>query len=150
MKHCAAAQKIRENSDRIVAGSVISRSNPAITIFMKNRYFGHARPDFHENPWNFHWNLLKHIKNMCPILIFTHATIKTMKNQPLVGSTKNSWKSTSLKTRWTRGTLHQDHFRNSSLQKNNPYAYVLAQKLCTVAVHNRLYEKNPFYGAPAM
>ena len=87
---------------------------------------------------------------MCPILIFTHVIIKTMKNQSLLSSKNFPRKMSPPKTRCARRTLHQDHFRSSSLQKNNPYPYVLAQKLSTVAVVNRFYEKNPFYGAPGM
>ena len=63
---------------------------------------------------------------------------------------KFSQKTSFLNTRWAATTLHQDQFRSSSLQKNNPYAYVLARKISTVAVPNRLHEKNPFYGAPGM
>ena len=87
---------------------------------------------------------------MCPILIFTHAIIKTMKIQSLVSFKIFPEKSTSLKVRCLTAALHQYHFRSSSLQKNNPYVHMSAGKISTVVVPNRLYEKNQFYEAPGM
>ena len=143
-------QQIHEHYDRFMAGSVLSRSNPAIVIFNENRNFGHARLDFHENPSDFNWNLRKLIQIMWPILIFTHAIIKTMEVQFLVSSNTFTENSTSLNTRCVATILHQDHFRSSSIQKSNPYACVLARKISTVAVLNRFGEKTQFYGLPGM
>ena len=85
---------------------------------------------------------------MCPILIFTHAIIKTMRIQSLVRSIFS--KNVATEDRWIATTLHQDHFSETDRFRKTILMYICSREIGTLAAANRFYEKNQFYGAPGI